>query len=162
MIFFFQKIKRLELEGHSVKLQIVDTAGQEKFKCLTSSFYRGADGIIIVYDITNPESFSNLEMWIEEIDAYAREDADKILVGTKSDLTDKKRVDERKAQRFAKELGIPFIETSAKNTTNVDEVFKAIAASIIKRMGPPKKRNITGSPENLTLAVAPKKYHFWC
>lgn len=156
------KIKRMELEGHSVKLQIVDTAGQEKFKCLTSSFYRGADGIIIVYDITNPESFFHLEMWMQEIDAYAREDADKVLVGTKCDLTDKKLVDDKQAKRFAKQLGIPFFEASAKNATNVEEVFRTLATLIIKRIGPPKRKDIAASRENLTLSDAPKKHRFRC
>lgn len=134
------KSKIVELEGHTVKLLITDTAGQEQFHSLTYSYYRGADGIIIVYDVTEKDTFDNLQTWLEDIYAYAREDTDKLLVGTKSDMTAERVVSHRSAQRLAKQLGIPFFEASAKSGTNVEKVFNTLAALIKKRAGSPKKR----------------------
>lgn len=135
----------VELEGHTVKLLIMDTAGQEQFHSITSSYYRGADGIILVYDVTRKVTFDNLRTWLEDIDVYAREDTDKLLVGNKSDMMKEKVVSHRSGQRFANELGIPFLEASAKSAANVDKVFKTLAALIKKRMGPPRNRKNTGN-----------------
>merc|ERR1712097_226907 len=83
------KIRTVELEGKTIKLQIWDTAGQERFRTITSSYYRGAHGIIVVYDVTDQESFNNVKQWLHEIDRYACENVNKLLVGNKSDLTSK-------------------------------------------------------------------------
>ncbi|XP_073989382.1 ras-related protein Rab-1A-like [Rhodnius prolixus] len=131
------KIKTINLEGETIKLQIWDTAGQERFRTITSSYYRGAHGIIVVYDCTDMESFSNLCKWFEEIDRYGSENVDKLLVGNKSDLTSKKVVEYATAKEFAEKLDIPFIETSAKMTTNVEKAFLTIACKIKGRVGPP-------------------------
>ena len=80
------KIRTIEVNGRLCKLQIWDTAGQERFRTITSSYYRGAHGIILVFDITNPESFANCEMWLTEVQRYATDQVKIILVGTKSDL----------------------------------------------------------------------------
>ena len=124
----------MELEGKTVKLQIWDTAGQERFRTITSSYYRGAHGIIVVYDVTDQESFNNVKQWLNEIDRYANENVNKLLVGNKSDLTAKKVVDYQTAKAFADEIGIPFLETSAKNATNVEQAFMTMAAEIKNRM----------------------------
>uniref|UniRef100_A0A452XJL2 GTP-binding protein n=1 Tax=Aegilops tauschii subsp. strangulata TaxID=200361 RepID=A0A452XJL2_AEGTS len=87
------KIRTVELDGKSVKLQIWDTAGQERFRTITSSYYRGAHGIIIVYDVTDRESFNNVKQWLSEIDRYASDSVCKLLVGNKCDLVDSKVVD---------------------------------------------------------------------
>uniref|UniRef100_A0A8C8Y9D1 RAB1A, member RAS onco family n=1 Tax=Prolemur simus TaxID=1328070 RepID=A0A8C8Y9D1_PROSS len=113
-----------------------DTAGQERFRTITSSYYRGAHGIIVVYDVTDQESFNNVKQWLQEIDRYASENVNKLLVGNKCDLTTKKVVDYTTAKEFADSLGIPFLETSAKNATNVEQSFMTMAAEIKKRMGP--------------------------
>jgi len=84
------KIRTIELDGKTIKLQIWDTAGQERFRTITSSYYRGAHGIIVVYDCTDLESFNNVKQWLEEIDRYACENVNKLLVGNKCDLTSKK------------------------------------------------------------------------
>ncbi|XP_073950862.1 ras-related protein ORAB-1-like [Choristoneura fumiferana] len=84
------KIRTVELDGKTIKLQIWDTAGQERFRTITSSYYRGAHGIIIVYDCTDQDSFSNVKQWLEEIDRYACDNVNKLLVGNKCDLTTKK------------------------------------------------------------------------
>merc|ERR1712022_7735 len=96
-------------------LQIGDTAGQERFRTITSSYYRGAHGIIVVYDVTDMESFNNVKQWLNEIDRYASEKVNKMLVGNKSDLTSKKAVDYNAAKEFADSLSLSFLETSAKN-----------------------------------------------
>ncbi|KAG8201816.1 hypothetical protein JTE90_027297 [Oedothorax gibbosus] len=131
------KIRTIELEGKTIKLQIWDTAGQERFRTITSSYYRGAHGIIVVYDVTDQESFNNVKQWLQEIDRYASENVNRLLVGNKCDLTPKKVVDYVTAKEFADQLGIPFLETSAKNATNVEQAFMTMAAEIKKRMGPP-------------------------
>ncbi|EAU88348.2 GTP-binding protein ypt1 [Coprinopsis cinerea okayama7 len=129
------KIRTIELEGKTVKLQIWDTAGQERFRTITSSYYRGAHGIIVVYDVTDNDTFSNVKQWLSEIDRYASEGVNKLLVGNKSDLTGKKVVEYSVAKEFADQLNIPFLETSAKNATNVEQAFLTMAKQIKDRMG---------------------------
>nr|AJC97112.1 Rab1A [Macrobrachium rosenbergii] len=131
------KIRTIELDGKTIKLQIWDTAGQERFRTITSSYYRGAHGIIVVYDTTDQESFNNVKQWLQEIDRYACENVNKLLVGNKCDLTHKKVVGYQTAKEYADSLGIPFLETSAKNATNVEQAFMTMAAEIKNRMGPP-------------------------
>jgi len=128
------KIRTIELNGKTIKLQIWDTAGQERFRTITSSYYRGAHGIIVVYDVTDQVSFNNVKQWLQEIDRYACENVNKLLVGNKSDLVTKKVVDMNTAKEFADGLGIPFLETSAKNATNVEQAFILMATEIKNRM----------------------------
>ncbi|KAJ7554214.1 hypothetical protein O6H91_06G131500 [Diphasiastrum complanatum] len=128
------KIRTVELDGKSIKLQIWDTAGQERFRTITSSYYRGAHGIIVVYDVTDQESFNNVKQWLNEIDRYASENVNKLLVGNKNDLTAKKVVDYETAKAFADEIGIPFLETSAKDAINVEQAFMTMTAEIKNRM----------------------------
>jgi len=128
------KIRTIELNGKTIKLQIWDTAGQERFRTITSSYYRGAHGIIVVYDITDQVSFNNVKQWLQEIDRYACENVNKLLVGNKSDLINKRVVDLDTAKEFASGLGIPFLETSAKNSTNVEQAFLTMAGEIKNRM----------------------------
>uniref|UniRef100_A0A671R2E0 Vascular endothelial zinc finger 1-like n=1 Tax=Sinocyclocheilus anshuiensis TaxID=1608454 RepID=A0A671R2E0_9TELE len=135
------KIRTIEMEGKTVKLQIWDTAGQERFRTITSSYYRGAHGIIIVYDVTEQESFNNVKQWLEEIDRYACENVSKLLVGNKSDLASKKVVDFTTAKEFAESLKIPFLETSAKNANNVEKAFLTMASEIQKRIGTDSVQN---------------------
>jgi Ras-related protein Rab-1A len=114
-----------------VKLQIWDTAGQERFRTITSAYYRGADGIIMVYDVTSQESFEHVEEWLSEVDRYANENTSKLLLGNKADLVDLKQVGEDTAQKFAEKLGISFLETSAKTATNVDAAFLTMSKELI-------------------------------
>jgi Ras-related protein Rab-1A len=124
------KIRTIDLDGKTIKLQIWDTAGQERFRTITSSYYRGAHGIIVVYDVTDAESFNNVKQWLNEIDRYACENVNKLLVGNKCDLRSKKVVDFETAKDFADKLDIPFLETSAKAATNVEKAFLTMAAEI--------------------------------
>lgn len=128
------KIRTVEQDGKVVKLQIWDTAGQERFRTITSSYYRGAHGIILVYDVTDQESFNNVKTWLQEIDKFAVGNVNKLLVGNKSDLADKKVVSSEASKAFADELGIPFLETSAKNSTNVEQAFMTMVAEIKNRI----------------------------
>ena len=130
------KIRTIELDGKTIKLQVWDTAGQERFRTITSSYYRGAHGIIVVFDVTDQESFNNVKQWLQEIDRYACENVDKLLVGNKCDLTDKKVVEYTSAKAYADQLGISFLETSAKNSTNVEQAFMTMSAEIKNRVGP--------------------------
>jgi len=124
------KIRTIDLDGKTIKLQIWDTAGQERFRTITSSYYRGAHGIIVVYDVTDSDSFNNVKQWLSEIDRYAGENVNKLLVGNKCDLVNKKAVDYETAKAFADKLEIPFLETSAKAATNVEKAFLTMAAEI--------------------------------
>ncbi|KAI0373153.1 GTP-binding protein ypt1 [Pilatotrama ljubarskyi] len=124
------KIRTIELEGKTVKLQIWDTAGQERFRTIAAAYYRGAHGIIMVYDVTELETFSNVKGWIQEIERYASEGVKKLIIGNKSDLVERKVVEYSVAKEFADSLSIPFIETSAKNSTNVEEAFTLMAKTI--------------------------------
>jgi len=128
------KIKTLEIEGKTIKLQIWDTAGQERFRTITSSYYRGAQGIILVYDCTDRESFNNVKQWMGEIDRYACENVNKLLVGNKFDLVDQKTVDTATAKEFAESFNIPYIETSAKTAHNVEKCFIQMATDIKHRL----------------------------
>ena len=121
------KIKTIHLDDKIIKLQIWDTAGQDRFRAITSSYYRGSHGIIILYDITDAETFTNIETWLTDINKYSLGNVSKILVGNKCDLTDKREVEYNRGKSFADELGIHFIETSAKNNINVHELFSTIS-----------------------------------
>jgi Ras-related protein Rab-1A len=128
------KIKTMLIGDKTVKLQIWDTAGQERFRTITSSYYRGAHGIIVVYDITDIDSFNNVKTWLNEIDRYASENVDKLLVGNKCDLTEQRAVSIEQCQEFATSLNINCIETSAKHSNNVDEAFRNMGSTIMTRL----------------------------
>ncbi|KAI1297921.1 Ras-related protein Rab-10 [Halotydeus destructor] len=117
------KIKTIELRGKKIKLQIWDTAGQERFHTITTSYYRGAMGILLVYDVTNGKSFENIAKWLRNIDEHANEDVEKMLLGNKCDMDDKRMISKEKGEAIAREHGIKFHETSAKANINIDIVL---------------------------------------
>jgi len=143
------KIRTIDLDGKTIKLQIWDTAGQERFRTITSSYYRGAHGIIVVYDVTDFESFNNVKSWLHEIDRYACENVNKLLVGNKCDLESSRKVTTEQAKEFADSLGIEFLETSAKNSTNVENAFQRMAFQIKQRMKSQPVDNKPGSKKNI-------------
>ena len=96
-----QKLKTVRHEGDIIKLQIWDTAGQERFRTLTASYYRGAQGIIIVYDVTDRETFDNVRTWISEIEKYSQAGVCKILVGNKCDMDDKRQITREEGEELA-------------------------------------------------------------
>ncbi|EGD77558.1 TKL/DICTY4 protein kinase [Salpingoeca rosetta] len=127
----------VELDGKVIKLQIWDMDGDEsRFRTITSSYYRSAHGIIVCYDVTDKDSFDNVNYWLQEIDRYAHENVNRLLLGNKIDLEAKKQVDHATAKEFADNVGMPFLEVSAKNNINVEEAFMTVAADIKARMGP--------------------------
>ncbi len=128
------KIRTIEHEGKYIKLQIWDTAGQERFRTITSSYYRGAHGIMVVYDVTDPESFDNVKQWLTEIQRYGSESVTKLLIGNKTDMEHRRVVSTEAGKQFANLLGMDFIETSAKDTTNIDQAFYKLATIIKSRM----------------------------
>lgn len=128
------KIRTFDLNTKTVKLQIWDTAGQERFKTITSSYYKGAHGIILVYDITDRQSFKDIENWLAEVERHANENVVKLLVGNKCDLESARQVSTEEGKEFAESLGIKFLETSAKETTNVDKAFFTMANEIKARV----------------------------
>lgn len=150
ILMLTQKIRTIELDGKVIKLQIWDTAGQERFRTITSSYYRGAHGIIIVYDVTDQESFTNVKSWLQEIDRFASEHVCKLLVGNKNDMTSKKVVDTATAKEFADSLGIKFLETSAKTAENVEAAFLAMAAEIKASTSYQPTNNNSGGTVNVS------------
>lgn len=142
------RIRTIELEGKQAKLQIWDTAGQERFRTITSSYYRGAHGIIIIYDVSNRHSFLHIKQWLLEIDRHASENVNRLLVGNKIDKK-ARQVSTEEAQAFADELGISFIETSAKDSVNVDQAFAIIADQI-------KQRTVTTNATKPTISLHSK------
>ncbi|GAM23160.1 hypothetical protein SAMD00019534_063350 [Acytostelium subglobosum LB1] len=125
-------IRTIELDGKKIKLQIWDTAGQERFKTITTSYYRGAHGLIIVYDITSMDSFNSIKRWLIDVDRFASPSVLKLIVGNKCDLNNKRAVDFKVAKKFSDEYNIPILETSAKDSTGIDDAFTRLAADIKK------------------------------
>ncbi|KAG9101482.1 GTP-binding protein [Ceratobasidium sp. 370] len=128
------KIRTIELDGKRIKLQIWDTAGQERFRTITTAYYRGAMGILLVYDVTDEKSFNNIRTWHSNVEQHASEGVNKILVGNKSDWTDKKAVTEEQGRALANEFGIKFMETSAKANDGVEDAFFTLARDIKTRL----------------------------
>jgi Ras-related protein Rab-1A len=127
------KIKTITSEGKTVKLQVWDTAGQERFRTITASYYRGSNGIILVYDITDRDSFEHVAYWMKEVDRLASPDVCRIVVGNKSDLSDKRVVSTEEGQALANQYGVQFLETSARENSNVENAFMKMAATMQKK-----------------------------
>ncbi|KAJ1737528.1 GTP-binding protein [Coemansia sp. RSA 2049] len=128
------KIRTIELDGKRIKLQIWDTAGQERFRTITTAYYRGAMGILLVYDVTDERSFNNIENWYMNVEQHASEGVNKILIGNKCDIDDRRVVTKDMGQALANKFNINFKETSAKSNINVEESFLELAADIKKRL----------------------------
>jgi small GTP-binding protein len=116
--------KELVIEGHNVKVQIWDTAGQEKYKSITNAYYKGAKGAFVVYDITNKNSFDNADNWLNNLRASADKKCSIILIGNKSDLENKREVSIEQGEEKAKNSEIAFMETSALSGDNIDKAFE--------------------------------------
>ena len=125
------KIKKINLNGININLQIWDTAGQERFKGITKNFLKGADGIIYTYDITNKTSFDNLKNWILTAEESIS-DFKTIIIGNKTDLEEKRKVSTEVAQKYCQKQNIKGFEVSAKNGSNVNESFEFLAKLIIE------------------------------
>ena len=125
------KIKIINLEGKLIKLQIWDTAGQERFRTITKTYYKGAHGIILTYDVNDQNTFKNIRNWIKQIEANAQTNVCKVLVGNKCDKPDRV-VTEEDGKKLADDFKMSFFETSAKTNQNVNEVFNFLTSEILK------------------------------
>jgi len=128
------KIKTIELGGKRIKLQIWDTAGQERFRTITQAYYRGAMGILLLYDVTNAKSLQNVRNWVRNIEGNAPQTVNKLLVGNKSDMAAQRQVLAAEGQKLADEFGMRFFETSARNNQNVSETFLCLANDVVERL----------------------------
>ncbi|PAA51520.1 hypothetical protein BOX15_Mlig029172g2, partial [Macrostomum lignano] len=128
------KVKTVFRHDKRVKLQIWDTAGQERYRTITTAYYRGAMGFILMYDVTNEDSFNAVQDWCTQIRAHAWHDATIVLVGNKCDLADYRVISELSCQRLAEEIGLEFFETSAKENINVKAVFERLVDVICDKM----------------------------
>ena len=128
------KIKTIDVDGKKIKLQIWDTAGQERFKTITASYYKGAHGIIVTYDITDKKSHQDVHNWMAEVEKHAADNISRILVGNKCDLEDKRDVSKEQGEEMAEHYGVRFLETSAKVSNNVEQAFTLMTREIKNRV----------------------------
>ncbi|CAO3568389.1 unnamed protein product [Mortierella alpina] len=124
----------VSVAGKQIKLQIWDTAGQESFRSITRSYYRGAAGALLVYDITRRDTFKHLTTWLEDARQHANANTTIMLIGNKSDLEAKRAVTYEEGEAFAKANGLFFMETSAKTSANVEEAFVETATNIYEKI----------------------------
>ena len=125
--------KNLDIDNKKYRLQIWDTAGQERFKTITTSYYKGAHAILVVFDITDRDSFDHVRNWMADIDKFAKEGVLRILVGNKCDLAHERQVNAEEAKEIANKYGIKYIETSAKDTINIDDLFISTAKYLLSK-----------------------------
>ncbi|XP_024080092.1 ras-related protein Rab-18-B-like isoform X2 [Terrapene carolina triunguis] len=129
------KVKKMVVDGNPVQLAIWDTAGQERFRTLTPSYYRGVQGVILVYDVTRKDTFTNLMTWLNELETYAtRSNIVKMLVGNKIDKPDRE-INKREGLQFARKHSMLFIETSAKTRDGVQCAFEEVVIKILQTPG---------------------------
>jgi Ras-related protein Rab-1A len=126
------KIKTMGFRDKTVKFQIWDTAGQDRFRTITASYYRGSNAVILCYDTTDKNTFQNINKWLEEVKNFSVGSPLLILCGTKTDLEEKRVVSYEEAEEYAKTNNMHFFESSAKNNSNVKEIFELIAENKIK------------------------------
>jgi len=126
--------RMITIDGKQIKLQIWDTAGQESFRSITRSYYRGAAGALLVYDITRRETFNHLTTWLEDARQHSNSNMVIMLIGNKSDLEARRDVKKEEGEAFAREHGLIFMETSAKTAANVEEAFNNTAKDIYQKI----------------------------
>lgn len=121
------KMKTVTRGDKKLKLQVWDTAGQERFRTITPAYYRSAMGVILTYDITDAASFNNVEFWMNNLEAHGEANVQRVLVGNKADLADKRQVPRERGEELARKHGMTLFETSAKTAEEVDSAFNHIA-----------------------------------
>ena len=145
------KIKTFEIDSKKIKMQIWDTAGQERFKNIIASYYRGAHGILLLYDVTDKDSFKNLSNWLIEIEKNASKNVLRVLIGNKCDLEEKRVISFNQGKEFADTYGLKFIETSAKKNLNVNEAFETLGREL---MAASSEKKIVKQKQNKKISVA--------
>jgi Ras-related protein Rab-2A len=141
----------INVNGKKIKLNIWDTAGQETFKSITRSYYRNATAIILTYDITNIHSFYDIENWLKDAKTYSSSHPSIILIGNKCDLDFRRAVSKEKAQKYANDNNIFFLESSAKENKNIKEIFTILSSGILKKIDD-KEIDIRNSHSGITCA----------
>ncbi|EHA8587359.1 ras-related protein Rab11D [Cocos nucifera] len=136
--------RTLVIQHKSVKAQIWDTAGQERYRAVTSAYYRGAVGALLVYDITKRQSFDHIPRWLEELRSHADKNIVIMLVGNKSDLEDQRAVSTEDASEFAQKENLFFLETSALEARNVETAFQTVLTEIFNIIN---KKNVVSEPQ---------------
>ncbi|KAK6121230.1 hypothetical protein DH2020_045004 [Rehmannia glutinosa] len=153
--------RTLQVEGRTVKAQIWDTAGQERYRAITSAYYRGALGALLVYDVTKPTTFDNVSRWLKELRDHADSNIVIMLIGNKTDLKHLRAVATEDAQGFAEKEGLSFIETSALEATNVEKAFQTILSEIYRIISKKSLSSNEPAPTNIkegkTLVVGPQE-----
>lgn len=137
----------LQADDENVKLQIWDTAGQERFRSVSKAYFRNALGAVLVFDLTQRTSFEELNMWINDLNTLCAPNAYIILVGNKKDLVDDRQIVESEAQEFAKRYNLIYLETSAKDGTNVSEAFVRLGTGILRQIKEGEIKIIKPPPE---------------
>ncbi|XP_058087037.1 ras-related protein Rab11A [Magnolia sinica] len=136
--------RTLVIQHKSVKAQIWDTAGQERYRAVTSAYYRGAVGAMLVYDITKRQTFDHIPRWLEELRGHADKNIVIILIGNKSDLENQRAVPTEDAKEFAQKEGLFFLETSALESTNIETAFLTVLTEIFNIVN---KKNLVASED---------------
>ena len=125
-------LKYITIDNYQLKIQIWDTAGMERYRSITNAYYKGAKGVIVLYDICRKKSFENVDKWIDDFKSKADDDAVIILIGNKSDLDDKREVSKEEGESKAQMNKFAFMETSAKDNNNVQKAFETLFSEIVK------------------------------
>ena len=147
------RLKVMQLQsGKEVKLQIWDTAGQDRFRSITKNYYKGSHGIILIYDVTSLKTFENVKSWVSQIHEEISDKVVIYLVANKIDMDDSRKVTKEEGKKLAEELDVPFVETSAKTGENIDYIFSDISERIDKVFG-----NIQRVAHNKTYKAPGKK-----
>ena len=145
--------KNIIIDKKVIKGQIWDTAGQERYRAITSSYYKGAHGAFVVYDITLKESFEAVDRWINDLRSNTDERLEIILIGNKSDLEEKRQVTKEEGEEKAKEKEVAFMETSALNCNNIEKAFNEILNKVYLAYKPQEKKSEGGFIESYSKEV---------
>ena len=151
------QVKDLVLNNKTIKVELWDTAGQERYRNLSKNYFQSSDGFIIVYDISNTESFDKLDYWIEQIKTNAQEYVKMILFGNKSDIIEERKVSKEEGEQYAKNNKIKFFEVSAKEGTNVNQAFEYLIKDILNCFSPIEKTKKRRSKQLSVPIELPKK-----
>lgn len=150
------KVKLIDVDDKKVKLQIWDSAGQDRFRNITASYYRNSSGMIIVYDVTNHSTFDKISDWVEEVRRFAP-DVPLLLVGNKCDLDDKRQVTFEEGKELSEKLHTFFFETSAKTAYNINKIFDELSRELIVDLQKKPKQESTKQVNLLETSKKPKK-----
>ena len=157
--------KTFKINDDILKLEIWDTAGQERYKAITSAYYRGSSGALIVYDITRIETYNNVDIWIKELNEKVEGSLKLLLIGNKSDKKDERKMSIETALHKARQLNIPLMETSAYDSTNIKKAFETILKEMYKEFKKEKvnyKKEKTNKSEGVNLEVENQKENKCC